>query len=94
MATNIRNTYNSLKQLEETNNSNKIAVRKAIEDYNKAVTNYKAGMITEYQVKQARLAILNAEMEIESNALNYDMMVFSFERPYLLSGSSAGSSKS
>ena len=51
-------------------------------------------MITEYQVKQARLAILNAEMEIESNALNYDMMVFSFERPYLLSGSSAGSSKS
>lgn len=94
MATNIRNTYNSLKQLEETNNSNKIAVRKAIEDYNKAVTNYKAGMITEYQVKQARLAILNAEMEIESNALNYDMMVFSFERPYLLSGNSAGSSKS
>ncbi len=84
MATNIRNTYNQLKQLEQQDKSKKAAVKKAIEDYNSAVVSYQAGMATNYQVSQAKMAILNAEIEVEKNALSYDLLVFSFERPYML----------
>jgi len=87
METNIRNTYNSIKQLEEQNKANKAAVQKAIEDYNSVVVSYQAGMATNYQVSQAKMAILNAEIEVEKNALNYDLLVFTFERPYMLSNS-------
>ncbi len=86
MATNIRNTYSSLKQLEEQDKSKKAAVQKAIETYNSVVVSYQAGMATSYQVSQARLGILNAEVAVEQNALDYDMLVFTFERPYMLAG--------
>ncbi len=86
METNIRNSYNSIKQLEEQNKAKKLAVQKAIETYNSAVVSYQAGMTTAYQVSQAKMGILNAEMAVEQNAIDYDMLVFTFERPYMLSG--------
>ena len=85
MATNIRNAYNSIKQLEEQNKAKKAAVDKAIETYNSVVVSYQAGMATAYQVSQAKMGILNAEIAVEQNALDYDMLVFTFERPYMLS---------
>jgi len=86
METNIRNSYNSLKQLEEQDKAKKLAVQRAIETYNSAVVSYQAGMTTAYQVSQAKMGILNAEMAVEQNAIDYDMLVFTFERPYMLSG--------
>lgn len=85
METNIRNAYNSIKQLEEQNKAKKAAVDKAIETYNSVVVSYQAGMATAYQVSQAKMGILNAEIAVEQNALDYDMLVFTFERPYMLS---------
>ena len=41
-------------------------------------------MATNYQVSQAKLGILNAEIDVEKNALDYDLSVFTFERPYML----------
>lgn len=83
---NIRNGYNTLKQLEEQNKSLKLAVEQAKADYNKAVAAYKAGNATLLQVNQAKLGITSAEKAVEENAINYDMASFSFEHPYLLSG--------
>lgn len=87
MSTNIRNAYNSIKQLEEQNKAKKAAVQKAIETYNSTVVSYQAGMATNYQVSQAKMGILNAEIAVEQNALDYDLLVFTFERPYMLSSS-------
>ncbi|MCI8805066.1 MAG: TolC family protein [Clostridiales bacterium] len=84
MATNIRNAYNSIRQLEQQNKAKKAAVQKAIETYNSVVVSYQAGMATNYQVSQAKLGILNAEIDVEKNALDYDLSVFTFERPYML----------
>ncbi len=84
MATNIRNAYNSIRQLEQQNKAKKAAVEKAIETYNSVVVSYQAGMATNYQVSQAKLGILNAEIDVEKNALDYDLSVFTFERPYML----------
>lgn len=80
----IRNAYNSAKQLEQQNKSNIAAVQEAVDAYNKVVVSYQAGMATIYQVNQAKMGILNAEIAVEQNALDYDMLVFTFERPYML----------
>ena len=85
MEKNIRNAYNQLKQLEENDKSLKVSLEQAIRDYNTVVTSYETGRATIYQVNQARLGVLKAEQAIESNSLNYDMLSFSFERPYLIS---------
>ena len=87
MATNIRTAYDSIKQLEEQNKANKAKVQKAIEDYNSVVVSYQAGMATNYQVSQAKLGILNAEIALEQNAIDYDMLTFTFYKPYMLSSS-------
>lgn len=81
---NIRATYNNIKQLEETNTNLLRSVEQAKADYNSAVTSYRAGMATEYQVKAAKLGILSAEKAVEDNARTYDLMTFAFEKPYLL----------
>ncbi|MBR1737162.1 MAG: TolC family protein [Firmicutes bacterium] len=85
MEKNIRNAYNQLKQLEENDKSLKVSLEQAIRDYNTVVTSYETGRATIYQVNQAKLGVLKAEQAIESNALNYDVLSFTFERPYLLS---------
>ncbi len=88
LETNIRAAYNNIKQLEENNKTLLRAVEQAKSDYNSVVTMYNSGMATEYQVKQAKLGILSAEKDVEDNARNYDMLTFTFERPYLLSSNS------
>ncbi len=86
---NIRTAYNNIKQLEENNRSLLRAVEQAKADYNSVVASYNAGMATEYQVNQAKLGILSAEKDVEDNAASYDLLVFTFSKPYLLgSGSS------
>ena len=85
---NIRTAYNNIRQLEENNRSLLLAVEQAKDDYNSVVASYNAGMATEYQVEQAKLGILSAEKDVEDNAASYDLLVFTFEKPYLLSSAS------
>ena len=91
MEQNIRTAYNNIKQLEENNKSLLRAVEQAKDDYNSVVASYNAGMSTEYEVNQAKLGILSAEKDVEDNAANYDLLTFTFEKPYLLSSSSVSS---
>lgn len=88
---NIRTAYNNIKQLEENNKSLLRAVEQAKDDYNSVVASYNAGMATEYEVNQAKLGILSAEKDVEDNAASYDLLTFTFGKPYLLSSSSASS---
>lgn len=88
MEKNIRNTYNSLKQLEENNKTLLLAVEQAKSDYNAIVSSYQAGRATQYQVDQAKLGILNAEKAVEDNAITYENLSFCLMRPYLLAGAS------
>lgn len=87
MEKSIKTAYNELKKYEEKNKANLLAVEQAVDTYNSVVVSYQAGMATAYQVNQAKLAIMNAEIAVEQNAIEYDSYVFSFENPYLLSQS-------
>lgn len=89
MDKNIRNTYNTLKQLEENNKTLLLAVEQAKSDYNVVVASYQAGKATALQVEQAKLGILNAEKAVEDNAISYENLSFCFKRPYLLSNINA-----
>lgn len=81
----IRSAYNNLKQLEENNEMLLRSVEQSKSDYNSVVASYKSGMATAYQVRQAKLGILSAEKAVEDNAMQYDLLAFTFDRPYLLS---------
>lgn len=85
---NIRTAYNNIKQLEENNQKLLTSVEQAKATYNSVVASYKSGMATAYQVKQAKLGILSAEKDVEDNALNYDLLTYTFEHPYLLASTS------
>jgi outer membrane protein TolC len=87
LETNIRSAYNNIRQLEENNKMLLRAVEQAKADYNSVVTSYKSGLATEYQVKQAKLGIISAEKAVEDNEQSYDLLTFTFDRPYLLSAS-------
>ena len=81
---NIRSTYHNIQQLALKDKQLKLDVEQAVTDYNSAVSSYNAGMATEFQVKQARLGVLNAEKAVEDNKLNYIMLTETFEKPYLI----------
>lgn len=85
MEKNIRNTYNSIKQLEENNKALLEKVEQAKRDYNTVAISYRAERATIYQVNQAKLAILSAEQAVQQNILDYKTLVFTFEHPYLIS---------
>lgn len=89
MEKNIRNTYNTLKQLEENNTKLLLAVDQAKSDYNAVVASYQAGKATKLQVEQAKLGILSAEKAVEDNSISYENLSFCLKRPYLLSSVSA-----
>jgi outer membrane protein TolC len=85
MEKNIRNTYNTIKQLEENNKALLEKVEQAKRDYNTVAVSYQADRATIYQVNQAKLGILSAEQAVQENILNYKSLVFTFEHPYLIS---------
>lgn len=84
MEKNIRNTYNNILQLEDMSNSYKQDIEQAVADYNTALISFNAGTLTEYQVKQAKLGIINAEKQYDDNKLKLTMLKFELQHPYLL----------
>jgi hypothetical protein len=81
----IRNAYNNILQLREMKKTYKQDIDQAVADYNKVLVSYQTGFATEYQVKQAKLGVINAEKNYDDNELNRAMMEFQLEHPYLLS---------
>lgn len=82
----IRSAYNNLKTLKENDKNLKLALDKAIRDYNTVVVSYQTGMAIEADVNAAKLGILAAEKAIEDNKISYNTLKFTFERPYMLAG--------
>ncbi|MDE6181943.1 MAG: TolC family protein, partial [Eubacteriales bacterium] len=80
----IRNAYTNLQTLADKESYLKVSLQNSIDEYNMAVSNYKAGKITLYQVEQAKLAVLNAEKALEENKLSFYSTLYTFSKPYLL----------
>jgi outer membrane protein TolC len=80
----IRTSYNNVLQLQEMSKTYQRAITQAIADYNSALVSYNSGFATEYQVKQAKLGVINAEKNLDDNKLNIAMLEFQLEHPYLL----------
>jgi hypothetical protein len=85
MEKSIRKNYNTILQLKEMSKTYNKAITQAVADYNTALVSYESGFATEYQVKQAKLAVINAEKKLDDNELNIAMLEFQLEHPYLLS---------
>jgi len=79
----IRSLYNNLRQVEGRRASLAIELEKAINTYNNAVTSYEAGAVIGFQVDQARLGILKAEIDIAKNEITYEKLIFTLDKPYL-----------
>ncbi len=92
LRTSIINGYNSITQLESQRESLEAALTDAKTTYETAKVNYELGNITELQFRQAGLAVKSAENDILTNTSNHDILVFQFEHPYMLSGSSSSQS--
>ncbi|MDK2786898.1 MAG: hypothetical protein PWP07_123 [Epulopiscium sp.] len=85
---NIRNAYNRLHQIEKEYEVKQLELEKAIQQWKVAKTKYDLGMIIETDLKQAELAVLNAQADLEKTISQYDLLKFAFQHPYLLSSNS------
>lgn len=86
----IRNAYVQLQQSEASYTQAKSDLDQAQADLNKAEVNFKAGNITQITLDQLQLEVARNELVLENLARAYDMQVFSFKNPSLISGGSAG----
>jgi len=77
----IRDSYSGLQQLEEAYDALQIDLQTAIDNYERVLTNYFAGMATTIQTEQAKLGILSVESSIQKNRLSYAAAAFAFLRP-------------
>lgn len=85
----IRTAYVQLQQMESKQQNLEIALKNAETDYATAKVNYSVGNITQTQLKQAELAILKAENDIQQNMLSYDMLRYTFDNTCLLGSSNS-----
>ncbi len=81
----IRSANSNLNQLSENNKSLAVDLQKAKDVYNNTVVNYEAGMVTMYEVNASKLGILKVESDMAKNSYNYNLLLFSFKNPFLLS---------
>jgi len=81
---NIRNSYNQLRQLEEQHEALLMDLQSVHYTYNATKVRYAAGMATQHDVNSLRLFVILAESHIIKNALSYELLLFTFESPFLL----------
>jgi len=77
----VRDATTSLKQLEEAYAALHIDRQSAIDDYERVLASFFAGMATAQQTEQAKLGILNVEIKMQKNRLNYAAASFAYQRP-------------
>ncbi len=80
----IRNAYLQIGQLETAYASAQADLTKAQADYRAVQINYQAGNVTKTTVEQAEMGLLKAENALKELAYNHDMLIFTFENPYML----------
>lgn len=85
---NIKNAYNQIHQTEKQYEVDQLELQKAKQQWEVAKTRFELGMIIEAELKQAELAVLKAQVDLEKTVAQYDLLKFAFQRPYLLSSGS------
>lgn len=83
----IRTNYNSIKQLEQSYDSLKVDYEIAKNSYKQVVMNYVTGYATIFDVEQAQFGLLNAEVNLLTNRINYRITVENFKASYLSTAS-------
>ena len=89
MEKNITAAYNNIKKYEAERASLEAALSDAQTTYETAKINCELGNITDFQLKQAELGVLNAENNLLTNACNHDLEIFGFNNPSMLGSASA-----
>ena len=82
----IRNAYLQLGQMETMYASAQADLNKAQANYRVAQVNLQAGNVTKTVVEQAEMGVISAQNALNEIVYNYDMLVYTFENPCLLSG--------
>ena len=80
----IRKAYTDLQLLDQEYQSLKIALDKAIDAYKSASIAYETGNGVIYTVRQAELALLQAEFKLDENRLSYALSKYKLENPMFL----------
>ncbi len=81
----IRNTYLQLGQMETMYASAQADLNKAQANYRVAQVNLQAGNVTKTTVEQAEMGVISAQNALNEIVHNYNMLVYTFENPTLLS---------
>ena len=81
----IRNTYLQLGQMETMYASAQADLNKAQANYRVAQVNLQAGNVTKTTVEQAEMGVISAQNALNEIVHNYNMLVYTFENPSLLS---------
>jgi hypothetical protein len=84
----LRSSINKLQQMEENNRSLEIDVENAWNTFNSLVVNYQAGLVTIYELDQAKVGILQAEAALSKNKYNHWSLSFAINHPFLLASGS------
>lgn len=83
----IRNAYVQLQQTEAKYRQANVDLTQAEADLKAAEVNFEMGNITQLALDQAKLGVEEKEMNIKNLERAYDMQVFTFQNPSLISGS-------
>jgi len=89
----MRNTYLQIKALETDYASAELDLRKAQADYRVAQLSYQTGAVTKTAVEGAAMAVTAAENTLKALAYQHNMLVYQFENPSVLFGSTSSSSQ-
>jgi hypothetical protein len=84
----LRSSINKLQQMEENNKSLEIDLQNAWNTFNSLVVNYQAGLVTIYELDQAKVGILQAEAALSKNKYNHWTLSFAINHPFLLASGS------
>lgn len=79
----VRNAFNSLQNLEQNRATLELRLQEANDRYNVARVNFEAGLITENELNQAKLAILSIRIDMEKIKYDYGITKLILRQPYL-----------
>lgn len=77
----IKTNYNNLRMLEENYKSLVLTYNQSLDNYEKLRISYLVDQVTIYQLKQAELAVLQSEVSIRENRLDYMLTRCSYDYP-------------
>jgi hypothetical protein len=87
----VRTAYFNVQKMQENTKALQIDLDKARDVYNTMAINYQAGLITIYDVDNAKLGVMKAEIALAKNTYSYWTLSYGLLHPYLMASSSSAS---